>query len=159
MRTAPGVIIRYIKLAWGFWLCLSLGCDGLPKLNPCLYSGGRKKTNLKGAVISMRGLWLHFHIKLGGLLSSLCCEPSSGLGYNVQGQAEASRLGMQEYHIHSGVTNMTSLSLSEAEAKDWGTPQSWSSESWCVFFKNLSFQQTLVSPEKSLALRLKLYNP
>lgn len=93
MRTAPGVIIRYIKLAWGFWLCLSLGCDGLPKLKPCLSSGGRKKTNLEGAVISMRGLWLHFHIKLGGLLSSLWCEPSSGLWYNVQGQAEASGLG------------------------------------------------------------------
>ena len=28
-----------------------------------------------------------------------------------------------------------------------------------VFLKNLSFQHTLISPEKSLAFRLKLYNP
>ena len=56
MRTAPGEIIRYARLAWGFWLCLSLGCDGLLKLKPCLSSGGRKKTPLEVT----QGLWLHF---------------------------------------------------------------------------------------------------
>lgn len=144
MRTAPGVIIRYVRLAWGFWLCLSLGCDGLPKLKPCLFSGGRKKTSLEGAVISRghAGIVVAFSIKLGGLVSSLWCEPSGGLGCNVQGQAEASGLGCR---------NTTSTRV----LRIWplwgsvvcGSPQSWSSESQRVFFKNLSFQQTLISPE------------
>ena len=52
------------------------------------------------------------------------------------------RAGMQEYHIHSGVMYMTSLSLScvwqSSVLKLW--------VSVCALWK-LSFQQTLVSPE------------
>lgn len=156
MRTALGEIIRYARLAWGFWLCLSLGCDGLPKLKPRLSSGGRKKTSLEGTVISRghAGTVVAFSIKLGRLVSSLWWEPSGGLGCNVQGQAEASGLGCR---------NTTSTRVLWIWPL-WGSvvcgsPQSWRSESQRVFFKNLSFQQTLISPEKSLTLRLKLYNP
>lgn len=124
--------------------CLSLGCNGLPKLKPCLSSGGRKKTNLKGAVISRghAGTVVALSHQAGWTPVIFVVWTQRWSWVSCSRSGRGFRAGMQEYHIHSGVMYMTSLSLScvwqSSVLKLW--------VSVCALWK-LSFQQTLVSPE------------
>lgn len=102
MRTAPSVTIRYIKLAWGFWL--SFLWDAMACLNWSHVFSGRKEENQpRGSSYFKRSCWdCGFCTFTSSWVDSchLWCEPSGGPGCHVQGVSRGFRAGrMQEYHI------------------------------------------------------------